>query len=75
MNSGKSDTLIKTAYNYEECGLGVVVIKPAIDTKGDDLIVARGGHQRSVDILAHPDTDLRRAVSKLTKNNKKRYMQ
>ncbi len=72
MNSGKSDTLIKTAYNYEECGLGVVVIKPAIDTKGDDLIVARGGHQRSVDILAHPDTDLRRAVSKLTKNNKKR---
>lgn len=72
MNSGKSDTLIKTAYNYEECGLGVVVIKPAIDAKGDELIVARGGHQRSVDILAYPDTNLRRAVSKLAKNNKKR---
>ena len=35
-------------------------------------IVARGGHQRSVDILAYPGTDLRHAVSKLAKNNKKR---
>ncbi len=70
MNSGKSDTLIKTAYNYEERGLGVVVIKPAIDTKGDKLIVARGGHQRSVDILAHPDTDLRQAVSRLLAEKK-----
>lgn len=68
MNSGKSDTLIKTAYNYEECGLKVIVIKPAIDTKGDSLIVARGGHERSVDILAYPDTDIRKTVSQLAKN-------
>lgn len=52
MNSGKSDTLIKTAYNYEERGLKVLVIKPKVDTKGDDLIVARGGHSRRADILA-----------------------
>lgn len=63
MNSGKSDTLIKTAYNYEERGLNVLVIKPGVDTKGDDKIVARGGHSRNVDIIANADTDLLAAIS------------
>lgn len=58
MNSGKSDTLIKTAYNYEERGLRVIVIKPAIDTKGGSSVTARGGHSRIVDVLATPSTDL-----------------
>lgn len=58
MNSGKSDTLIKTAYNYEERDLNVVVIKPAVDTKGDTKIVARGGHTREADILASETTNL-----------------
>lgn len=56
MNSGKSDTLIKTAYNYEERGLQVYTIKPAIDTKGGDCIVARGGMSRSADVLADDTT-------------------
>ncbi len=67
MNSGKSDTLIKTAYNYEERGLNVAVVKPAIDTKGDNKIVARGGHSRTVDIMATPDTDLTAELKKLSK--------
>lgn len=62
MNSGKSDTLIKTAYNYEERGLKVIVIKPQLDTKGDDMIVARGGHSRKADILAGDTTDLEALV-------------
>lgn len=66
MNSGKSDTLIKTAYNYEERGLKVLVVKPSIDTKGDANIIARGGHQRTADILADPTLDLYKAVT----NNK-----
>lgn len=64
MNSGKSDTLIKTAYNYEERGLKVLVIKPAIDTKGDDTVVARGGHSRKVDIIATEDLDLEAEIKK-----------
>lgn len=64
MNSGKSDTLIKTAYNYEERGLSVLAIKPTIDTKDDANIVARGGHSRKADILAGPDTNLEEAVLK-----------
>jgi len=62
MNSGKSDTLIKTAYNYEERGLHVVTIKPLVDTKGDELIIARGGASRPVDILADSEINLRTSV-------------
>ena len=62
MNSGKSDTLIKTAFNYEEQGHQIVTVKPNVDTKGDDMIVARGGHSRRADILATPEMDLRKAI-------------
>ncbi len=58
MNSGKSDTLIKTAFNYTERGLNILTVKPAIDTKGEAKIVARGGHESIVDILAREDTNL-----------------
>ncbi|MCA9833626.1 MAG: thymidine kinase [Thermomicrobiales bacterium] len=64
MNSGKSDTLIKTAYNYEERGLKVIVIKPKVDTKGGDLVAARGGHRRTVDIHANETLDLAAEVMK-----------
>lgn len=62
MNSGKSDTLIKTAFNYTERGLKVLVVKPAVDTKGDAKVVARGGHDRDVDILADNTVDLEKDV-------------
>lgn len=62
MNSGKSDTLIKTAYNYSERGLKVVTIKPQIDTKGEAKVVARAGYERGVDILAAENTDLEKEV-------------
>jgi thymidine kinase len=69
MNSGKSDTLIKTAYNYGEQGLDVVTVKPSIDTKGDNLIVARGGATRKVDIIATPRMNIRTAIKKLKVKN------
>lgn len=65
MNSGKSDTLIKAAYNYEERGLKVLVIKPKLDTKGAGKVVARGGHSRTVDILAEDSLDLIPEVLKI----------
>jgi thymidine kinase len=64
MNSGKSDTLIKTAYNYEERGLKVLTAKPSVDTKGDEMIVARGGAARKVDFLVTPEMDVRENVKK-----------
>lgn len=66
MNSGKTDTLIKAAYNYTENGLRPIVVKAEVDTKGDNKIVARAGMSREVDIIAGPDTDIRRAVAKLS---------
>lgn len=51
MNSGKSLDLMRTAYNYEENGYKVIVIKPSIDTKGNDYIISRVGLKRKVDIL------------------------
>ena len=64
MNSGKSDTLIKTAYNYEERGLSVIVVKPQIDTKGGNYVTARGGHSRIVDIHASEEIDLAVEIAK-----------
>ena len=62
MNSGKSDTLIKTAYNYVEQGLTVMVVKPSIDTKGGKHITARAGGSWAVDILATPEMDIEQEV-------------
>lgn len=63
MNSGKSDSLIKTAYNYTEQGLSVVTLKPASDTKGDDHIVARAGGRWKVDLLVGTETDIEQFIA------------
>ncbi len=51
MNCGKSTHLLQVAHNYEERGMKVCVIKPSIDTKGDNSVVSRIGASRIVDIL------------------------
>lgn len=58
MNSGKTMDLLRTAYNYEENGLRVIVMKPSVDTKGDDSIVTRVGLNRVVDFLIDDDCDV-----------------
>lgn len=51
MGSGKTMDLLRTAFNYEENGLKVLVMKPIVDTKGGDSIVTRVGMSRKVDFL------------------------
>ena len=58
MNSGKTIDLIRTAYNYEENGYKVLVMKPAIDTKGGSKIVTRIGLEREVDFLIKNEDNL-----------------
>ena len=41
MNCGKTTALLQVAHNYEERGMKVIVLKPEIDTKGNDKIVTR----------------------------------
>lgn len=51
MNSGKSTNLMQVAYNYEERGMRVLLIKPSTDKKGVDKLVSRLGVERKVDLL------------------------
>lgn len=51
MNSGKSTHLMQVAYNYEERGMKVIIIKPKVDNKGGNTLVSRLGVNRQVDLL------------------------
>lgn len=57
MNCGKSTALMQVAHNYEERGMRVLILKPAIDTKGGEKLVSRLGVERPVDIAVRPDMD------------------
>jgi thymidine kinase len=70
MNSGKTNMLIATAFNYSERNMPTVVIKPSIDTKGGQMLVTRSGSKRPVDILATPEINVRNAVRDFMKLQK-----
>jgi thymidine kinase len=55
MNSGKTAALLQVAHNYEEKGMKVIVIKPSIDTKGEEKVTSRLGIERKVDVLLGPN--------------------
>lgn len=54
MNCGKTTALLQVAHNYEERGMSIILIKPSIDTKGDNRVVSRLGADREVDIMLPP---------------------
>jgi thymidine kinase len=58
MNSGKTIDILKVAYNYEERGHKILIIKPKVDTKGNDHIVSRIGLDRKVDKLISADDSI-----------------
>ena len=66
MNSGKSTAILQVAFNYEERGMRVLLVKPAIDTKGADTVVSRLGSKRKVDILASSNRNLFEIITTLT---------
>lgn len=66
MNSGKSTHLMQVAHNYEERGMKIVLIKPAVDKKGEDKIVSRLGVERKTDMLiSNEDNILERIQERL----------
>lgn len=58
MNGGKSSALMQAAYNYEENGKKVLLLKSERDTKGDDYLISRTGTKRKVDIKLNEDEKL-----------------
>lgn len=51
MTAGKSTLLLQVVHNYKLNGMDVLVVKPKIDTKGDNKIVSRIGISCEVDLL------------------------
>lgn len=58
MNCGKSTNLLQVAYNYEERGMHIIIIKPKTDTKGGNKVVSRLGVVREVDLLLSPEKNV-----------------
>lgn len=50
--------MLQAAFNYEERGQEVLLVKPQVDTKGDSDIVSRLGVRRPVDFTVSPDEDI-----------------
>lgn len=58
MNSGKSTSLMQVAYNYEERGMKVKVVKPKIDEKGGNKLISRLGVIREADFVVSLDENI-----------------
>jgi thymidine kinase len=58
MNCGKSTAVIQVAYNYEEMGMRVILLKPKTDTKIDEHVSSRLGAKRKVDLSVSPNDNL-----------------
>ena len=71
MNSGKSTHLMQVAYNYEERGMRVLIIKPMVDKKGGDTLVSRLGVGRKVDLLLDENDNVLDIIKERLNANKK----
>ena len=62
MASAKSLRLLTTAYNFEEKGVQIMVLKPALDTRdGEGVIRSRAGLERKC-IMVDKDVNLYKAI-------------
>ena len=58
MSAGKTIEVIETAYKYNSRGMKALLIKPSIDTKGNDSVTSRIGISKDVDIVLKPEESL-----------------
>lgn len=58
MNCGKSTAIMQVGYNYFERGMNAMIMKPQIDTKGDDKVVSRLGIDKQVDFLVSEEANV-----------------
>lgn len=63
MGCGKTMQLLQVAFNYEERGHKVCVIKPATDTKNGTKILTRIGPERETDFCFDRKADLFKKIS------------
>ena len=70
MGCGKTMQLLQVAFNYEERGHKVCVIKPKTDTKNGTKLLTRIGPERETDLCFDRKTDLFKEISKKYKDVK-----
>ncbi len=70
MNSGKTTHLIQVAYNYEERGMHVLILKPNVDKKGGEYIIFRLGVERKADIIVDSSFNIYQNIKKYQKITK-----
>ena len=63
MGCGKTMQLLQVAFNYEERGLPVCVMKPKTDTKNGEKLLTRIGPERETDLCFDKTTDLFKEVA------------
>jgi thymidine kinase len=64
MGCGKTMQLLQVAFNYEERGMKVCVIKPATDTKNGKKLLTRIGPERETDFCFDREIDIFKTVEK-----------
>ena len=68
MGCGKTMQLLQVAFNYEERGMEVCVIKPATDTKNGTKLLTRIGPERKTNFCFDRKIDIFKTVKKDYKN-------
>lgn len=69
MNSGKSTHIMQVAYNYEERGMKVMLVKPYKDKKGGEKLVSRLGVERNVNLLINSEDNILKKVKEYINEN------
>ncbi len=68
MGCGKTMQLLQVAFNYEERGHKVCVIKPKMDTKNGDKLLTRIGPERKTDFCVAKDDNIYESVKEKYKD-------
>ena len=70
MNSGKSTNLMQVAYNYEERGMKVIILKPKVDKKGGNTLISRLGVNRQVDLMVSEEDNVFEIIENYLKEDR-----
>lgn len=70
MGAGKTRDLQKNYYSYKEDGKKVIIMKPLLDSKGDDKVIARDNQSNKVDFLISKSDNIYMMIAEyLIENN------
>lgn len=70
MNCGKTTLLLQAAHNYVERGMKVLILKPGIDTKGENTITSRIGISKEVDHIIDENENLNEYLNSISDDTK-----